>query len=461
MKAFILLLLYYFVSIQDISRHTITVNCIQHNSNSVHSKDNIENNNHDDNHHDDDYHDNNDSNSKKKITDDISTTTRGKGRGIIVNCSNQMLCNQGHGYSIMDRNQTILFINLKLNNDRSSTTIDNDRSSTTIDNDRSSTTIDNDRSRVMVCVSYDNNNNIHKQSSSQSNHSQLSCKQNIYHDIHIINQLFNQHEIIKIHIIYYIDNIYHHYDQKFYYITQLSTSPSISEYLSIRSPSLYGAVQYKRLEIKFVKKQIFLIMNNNDISSSHHHNHQQQQHINTNNHNHHEDNNYVDDNSSDMMLFHVYGVTTSELSSSQQTIESSIYDIEPGSWFYTITPIQHIHYTWKKTTTADGIHDNHDINNSDNDHDDDDSNSDYHNDYGKVDMTRTGYNSSGYIEFLLSLEEIHEQRRFADDSTRFNDSSRRFNDDLRKSKMQDKKVDDGEDNRLKSNLHYCMMHDVC
>ena len=447
MKAFILLLFYYFVSIQDISRHTITVNCIQHNSNSVHSTDNIVNNNHDDNYHDDN-HDNNDSNSKKKIIDDTSTTTT-TGRGTIVNCSNQLLCNQGHGYSIMDRNQTILFINLRLSNDRS----------TTIDNDRSSTTIDNDHSRVMVCVTYDDNN-IHKQSSSQSNNSQLSCKQNIYHDIHIINQLFNHHEIIKIHVIYYIDNIYHHYDQKSYYITQLSTSPSISEYLSIRSPSLYGAVQYKRLEINFVKKQIFLIMNINDISSSHHH-HQQQQHINTNNHNHHDDNNDVDD-SSDMMLFHVYGVTTSELSSSQQTIESSIYDIEPGSWFYTITPIQHIHYTnntWKKTTTADGIHDNHDINNSDDDHDDD-SNSNYHNDYGKVDMTRTGYVSSGYIEFLLSPEEIHEQRRFADDSTRFKDSSRRFNDDLRKSKIQDK-VDDGEDNRLKSNLHYCMMHDVC
>ena len=435
MKAFILLLFYYFVSIQDISRHTITVNCIQHNSNSVHSTDNIVNNN-------------NDSNSKKKIIDDTSTTTT-TGRGTIVNCSNQLLCNQGHGYSIMDRNQTILFINLRLSNDRS----------TTIDNDRSSTTIDNDHSRVMVCVTYDDNN-IHKQSSSQSNNSQLSCKQNIYHDIHIINQLFNHHEIIKIHVIYYIDNIYHHYDQKSYYITQLSTSPSISEYLSIRSPSLYGAVQYKRLEINFVKKQIFLIMNINDISSSHHH-HQQQQHINTNNHNHHDDNNDVDD-SSDMMLFHVYGVTTSELSSSQQTIESSIYDIEPGSWFYTITPIQHIHYTnntWKKTTTADGIHDNHDINNSDDDHDDD-SNSNYHNDYGKVDMTRTGYDSSGYIEFLLSPKEIHEQRRFTDDSTRFKDSSRRFNDDLRKSKIQDK-VDDGEDNRLKSNLHYCMMHDVC
>ena len=263
MKAFILLLFYYFVSIQDISRHTITVNCIQHNSNSVHSTDNIVNNN-------------NDSNSKKKIIDDTSTTTRGKGRGTIVNCSNQLLCNQGHGYSIMDRNQTILFINLRLSNDRS----------TTIDNDRSSTTIDNDHSRVMVCVTYDDNN-IHKQSSSQSNNSQLSCKQNIYHDIHIINQLFNHHEIIKIHVIYYIDNIYHHYDQKSYYITQLSTSPSISEYLSIRSPSLYGAVQYKRLEINFVKKKIFLIMNNNNISSSHHHHHQQQ-HINTNNHNHHD-----------------------------------------------------------------------------------------------------------------------------------------------------------------------------
>lgn len=466
MKAFILLLFYYFVSIQVISRHTITVNCIQHNSNSnshdnddssvisknsssnsssVHSKDNIVNNNHydsdhDDNYHDDNNHDNNVSNSKKKIIDDNSTTTRGKGRGIIVNCSNQLLCNQGHGYSIIDRNQTILFINLRLSNDRSSTTIDDDHS------------------RVMVCVTYDNNN-IHKQSSSHSN-SQLSCKQNIYHDIYIINQLFNHREIIKIHIIYYIDSIYHHYDQKSYYITQLSTSPSISEYLSIRSPSLYGAVQYKRLEINFAKKQLFLIMNNNDISSSHHHH--QQQHINTNNHNHYDDNNDVDD-SSDMMLFHVYGVTTSELSSSQPTIESSIYDIEPGSWFYTITPIQqHIHYTnntWKKTTTADGIHDNHDINNSDDDHDDD-SNSNYHNDYGEVGMTRTGYNSSGYIEFLLSPQEIHEQRRFADHSTRFKDSSRRFDDDLRKSKMQDK-VDDGEDNRLKSNLQYCMMHDVC
>ena len=177
MKAFILLLFYYFVSIQDISRHTITVNCIQHNSNSVHSTDNIVNNNHDDNYHDN--HDNNDSNSKKKIIDDTSTTTT-TGRGTIVNCSNQLLCNQGHGYSIMDRNQTILFINLRLSNDRS----------TTIDNDRSSTTIDNDHSRVMVCVTYDDNN-IHKQSSSQSNNSQLSCKQNIYHDIHIINQLFN------------------------------------------------------------------------------------------------------------------------------------------------------------------------------------------------------------------------------------------------------------------------------
>jgi hypothetical protein len=464
MKDFILLLLfYYFVSIQkDISRHTVTVNCIQHNSNSnshdnddddddsnVISKssssssssrvDNIVNNNHYDSDHDDNYlddnnHDNNDSNNIKKIIDDTSTTTtiRGKRRGTIVNCSNQLLCNQGHGYSIMNRNQTILFINLRLSNDHSY------------------------NSRVMVCVTYDNNNNnIHKQSSSQSN-SQLSCKQNIYHDIYIINQLFNHHEIIKIHIIYYIDNIYHHYDQKSYYITQLSTSPSISEYLSIRSPSLYGAVQYKRLEINFVKKQILLIMNNNNIS---HHHHQQQQHINTNNHNHHDDSSDVDD-SSDMMLFHVHGVTTSELSSSQQTIESSIYDIEPGSWFYTITPIQHIYYTntkWKKTTTTDGIHDN--VNNSDDDHDDD-SNSDYHFDYGKDDVTRTGYKSSGYIEFLFSPQEIHEQRRFPELSTRFKDSSRRFNDDLRKTKVQDK-VDDGEDDRLKYILQYCMMYDVC
>ena len=88
--------------------------------------------------------------------------------------------------------------------------------------------------------------------------------------------------------------------------------------------------------------------NFNSISSSHHH-----YHSNTNNHNnhhhhhhhnHHDDSNDVDD-SSDMMLFHLHGVTTSELSSSQPTIESFIYDFEPGSWFYTITPIQYIHYT--------------------------------------------------------------------------------------------------------------------
>jgi len=63
------------------------------------------------------------------------------------------------------------------------------------------------------------------------------------------------------------------------------------------------------------------------------------------NHKYHDDSNDVD-NSSDIMLFHVYGVTISESSSSQPTIESSIYDIEPGSWFYTIIPIQHytLHY---------------------------------------------------------------------------------------------------------------------
>ena len=73
----------------------------------------------------------------------------------------------------------------------------------------------------------------------------------------------------------------------------------------------------------------------------------------------------------------MYGVTTSELSSSQQTIESSIYDIEPRSWFYTITPIQHIHYTtttiWKKTTRADGIHCSDDDSNNNVDDNDDDS----------------------------------------------------------------------------------------
>ena len=478
----VLLLFYYFVSIQDISKYTGAVNCIQHNTNSnsndnddssrsesssVHSKHNIIDNNHDDNddnNHDDNNHDdnddnnhddNNDSDSKKEIIDDNSTTPptttrgRGTGGGTIVNCYSQLLCNQGHGYSIIDRNQTIVFMNLRL------TTIGNDRSSTT--------TLDNNHSRVMICVSYDNNN-IHKQSSSTRRSSQLSCKQNIYHDIYIINQLFNQHDIIKIHIIYYIDNIYHHYDQQSYYITQLSTSPSISQYLSITSPSLYGAIQYKRLEINFVKKQLLITTKNSSISSSHHHynHHHHHHHSNTNDHNHHQhmnhhkhdDDNIDVDDSSDMMLFHVHGVTTSELSSSQPTIESSIYDIEPGSWFYTITPIQHIHYTatdttWKKTTTADGIHDINNINDDDDDHDDD-STSNYHNDNDdKVDMTRTGYNSSGYIEFLLSPQEIHEQRRFADHSTRFIDSSRRFNDDLTKNK-----VEDGEDDRLKSALHY-------
>ena len=59
----------------------------------------------------------------------------------------------------------------------------------------------------------------------------------------LINQLFNHHDNIKIHIINNIDNIYHRYDQLSYYITQLSTSPSMSQYLFITSPSLYGAIQ--------------------------------------------------------------------------------------------------------------------------------------------------------------------------------------------------------------------------
>ena len=71
--------------------------------------------------------------------------------------------------------------------------------------------------------------------------------------IYLINQLFNYHDNVNIHIINNIDNIYHHYYQQSYYITQLSTSPSMSQYLSITSPSLYGAIQYKQLETNFVK----------------------------------------------------------------------------------------------------------------------------------------------------------------------------------------------------------------